>query len=184
MAEEPETIVAKLKERRLPGRVDRKNTGIRGKHRAIAHVDCDGKRFRQMTAERLQNNASRRVNDETQWSFFSAATARGCEDAAASAYADHREAAREKVPHQPQFRPKAGQQVAADDAQRPCTEKNEAIIVLGRGRNGSSGRKRPAIAEADVAALEVIFHQAEIVRLKMLQHAERLHGHCRNRRNT
>jgi hypothetical protein len=80
-----------------------------------------------------------------------------------------------KVARQPQFRRKAGDQIAADDAQRPGAENNETVISLGRGRDRASGRERPAIAEANVAAFELVLHQAEIVRFKMLQDAERFH---------
>ncbi len=128
-----------------------------------------------MTVQRLRHDASGRVHDKTQRRFVGAAPCLGREYAGTNTDADDGQPAREKIVRQPQFRPETGNQIAADDAQRPGAENNETVISLGRGWDRASGRERPAIAEADVAAFEVIFHQAEIVRFKMLQDAERFH---------
>ncbi|WP_315752124.1 MULTISPECIES: hypothetical protein [unclassified Bradyrhizobium] len=132
-----------------------------------------------MTAERRGIDPSGRLHNEAERSFLSAAAARGRNYAAASSDADDGQVARQEILYQPQLGPKARKQVAADDSERSGAKNNEAVKVPGRRRYRSSGRKRPAIAKADVASFELVFHQAEIVRLKMLQDAECLHGEPR-----
>ncbi|WP_316178257.1 hypothetical protein [Bradyrhizobium sp. SZCCHNRI1009] len=132
-----------------------------------------------MTAERSGIDPSGRLHDEAERSFLSAAAARGRKYAAAGSDADDGQAARQEIPYQPQLRPEARKQVAADDSERSGAKNNEAVKVPCRRRYRSSGRKRPAIAKADVASLELIFHQAEIVGFEMLQDAECLHGEPR-----
>ena len=112
---------------------------------------------------------------ETQRRLLGPAASRGAENAGSDTDADDRQSAIEKVSSQTQFRAEARNQIAADDAFRAGAEKNETVMVLGARRNRGAGCERPAIAEADIAALEMILEQTEIFRFDVLEDTQRFH---------
>ena len=129
-----------------------------------------------MPAECVGHNAPGLIEAETQRRLLGPAASRGTENAGSDTDADDRQSAIEKVSSQAQFRAEARNQIAADDALRACTEKNETVMVLGARGNRGARRERPAIAEADIAALEMILEQPEIFRFDVLEDTQRLHA--------
>ena len=131
-----------------------------GKHWAIAHVDCNREGLRETAAERLWIDAPRRVDDEAQRCFIGATARRGCKDAATKANSDDGKPARKEVARKAQFGAEAWHKLTAHDAERPGAENEQAGIIFRRDRDHSTRSEWPAISEAYVSPLEVVFHQA------------------------
>ena len=171
MAEEAEAIVAALKQHGFTVVSDRQYAGTCRQYRAVAHIDGGRKSGRQSTIERVCDHPMRVINNKTQRRLLGAAARGRAQDAGADTDADDRQSAIEKAPGQPQFRAKARHQIAADDAQRAGAEHHQTIEIISIHRHDGTGRERPAIAKADIAALEMILDQAEIVGFDVLKNA-------------
>jgi len=129
-----------------------------------------------LAAEGAGRDTMRGLDGEAQWRIVGTAAGGACQNSVSNCDGDHRESAVEKVPRQPQFGSEAWYQVTADDAFRAGTEQDKAGKALGDERHHRARHERPAIAEADVAALEMVFHQAEVFRFDVLENAQSLHG--------
>ena len=123
-------------------------------------------------------NSAGMVEDKAQRRLLCSATRRAREDAGPDFNADDRQTAFEIVAGQAQFRAETWNQVTAYDALGAAAKQNEAVLVRAR-RYQHTGRERAAIAETDVAALEMIFQQAEIFGFHVLQHTKCFHAEVR-----
>ena len=133
-----------------------------------------------MPVERVGNDAPGVVDRKAQRPLLRSATGRRAEYAGADADADDRQTAIEIVPGQPQFRAEARDQIAADDAFWTGTEQDKTIMIFCVDGNRGARRKRPTIAETDIAALEMVFEQAKILRFHMLEDGKSLHTSIRS----
>ena len=126
--------------------------------------------------ERVGDNAPGVIECEAQRRLLRPAASRDTENAGPDTDADDRQSAIEKVSGQAQFRAEARNQIAADDALRAGPENNETVIILGAQGNRGARRERPAIAEPDIASLELILKQPEIVRFHVLEDTQCFHA--------
>ena len=133
-----------------------------------------------MTAESVGVHPPRPLHRKPQRRLVGPAPGSGGKDARADAAADHRQAAVEEVLGQAQFGGETGYEVAADDAIGTDAEQDETIVFVRSERHRPARRERPAVAEADIAALEMVLHQAEIVGFDVLEDAQGLHGNAQS----
>ena len=65
--------------------------------------------------------------------------------------------------------------MAADEPVGTAAEQDQPVIGAAVGGNATAMGEGPRIGEADVAALEMVLDQAEILRLRVLDDEDRLH---------